>query len=152
MAEISGQLVIAKAHQLMEDPAQAFMEGVVPECNDSYKPSLRGKIPVPPAVSGDGPLAGLRFALEDLYHLKGVRTTAGSRSWYAAFPPQNHTSGIVLKTLAAGASVVGKTKRTAFALTNTRNGWEADYHDPFNFRGDGYISRGEAILVPSQPE
>ncbi|KEY74573.1 hypothetical protein S7711_07175 [Stachybotrys chartarum IBT 7711] len=142
VAEISGQFVIAKAYQLMEDPAQAFMEGMVPGCNDSYKASPGGKIPVPPAVGGEGPLAGLRFALKDLYHLKGVKTTAGSRSWHAAFPPQNHTSGIVLKTLAAGALVVGKTKTTAFALTNTRNGWEVDYHDPFNFRGDGYTSTG----------
>ncbi|KFA51632.1 hypothetical protein S40293_03950 [Stachybotrys chartarum IBT 40293] len=124
VAEISGQFVIAKAYQLMEDPAQAFMEGMVPGCNDSYKASPGGKIPVPPAVGGEGPLAGLRFALKDLYHLKGVKTTA------------------VLKTLAAGALVVGKTKTTAFALTNTRNGWEVDYHDPFNFRGDGYTSTG----------
>ncbi|KAH7312540.1 amidase signature domain-containing protein [Stachybotrys elegans] len=142
VAEISGQLVIAKAYQMMDDPAQAFMSGVLPKSGDSYKPFSGRGIPVPPAVGGVGPLAGLRFALKDLFHLKGIKTSAGSRSWYAAFPPQNHTSGIILKTLAAGASVVGKTKTTAFALTNTRNGWSVDYHDPFNFRGDGYSSTG----------
>lgn len=118
------------------------MTGVVSECDDSYRPFPGSRIPVPPPVGGDGPLAGVRFAAKDLFHVKGVKTAAGSRAWYDAFPPQNHTSGIILKSLAAGASLIGKTKTTAFALTNTRNGWSVDYHDPFNLRGDGYISTG----------
>lgn len=139
VASLSGQLVISKAYQLMEDPAQAFMTGVVEECDDGYKPFPGGAIPVPAAV-GTGPLAGLRFAAKDLFHVKGVKTSGGSKSHYLAYPPQNHTSGIVLKNIEAGASLVGKTKTTAFALTTTHNGWEVDYHDPFNVRGDGYLT------------
>lgn len=139
VASLPGQLVIAKAYQLMEDPAQAFMTGILGDCEDSYKAFPGGAVPVAPVV-GDGPLAGLRFAAKDLFHVKGVRTSAGSKSHYLAYPPQNHTSGIVLKNIEAGAQLVGKTKTTAFALTTTHNGWEVDYHDPFNVRGDGYLT------------
>ncbi|KAI1770004.1 amidase signature domain-containing protein [Hypoxylon cercidicola] len=148
VASISGQLVIAKAYNVMPDPAQAFMTGVVPACNDSYKPFSGNGIPVPPAAGGDGPLAGLRFAVKDLYHVKGIETFAGSRAYGASYPPQNHTSGMVRKTLAGGATMVGKVKTTQFALTTTRNGWEVDFHDPFNSRGDGYLSTAGSSSGP----
>ncbi|CAG8960054.1 hypothetical protein HYFRA_00013242 [Hymenoscyphus fraxineus] len=139
VANLSDHLVIAKAYQLMEDPQQAFMTGVIPAgSDDSYRPIFG--IPVSAPSKGEGILAGLNFAVKDLFHVKGVKTAAGSRAYYASYPAQNHTSGIILKTLRAGASLVGKTKTTAFALTTIHNGWEVDYHDPFNSRGDGYLS------------
>lgn len=140
VATLGGQIVVAKAYQVMDDPAQAFMTGVLgEECGDGFTP-FPGGVPVPAAAGGEGPLAGLTFATKDLFQVKGIRTSGGSKSHYEAYDPSNHTSGIVLKNIAAGASLVGKTKTTAFALTTTHNGWEVDYHDPFNVRGDGYLT------------
>lgn len=142
VAVLSGQLVIAKAYQVMPDTAMAFTEAIVPDCEGSYKPFPGDGIPVVPVAVGDGPLAGLRFATKDLFHVKGVKTGAGSRSYYEAYPPQNHTSGVVLKFIDGGASLVGKTKTTQFALTTARNAWDLDYQNPWNPRGDGYLSPG----------
>lgn len=140
VASLSGQLVIAKAYQIMPDPALAFTTGLIPTCDDSYEPFVGNGIPIAPVAGGDGPLAGLRFATKDLFHVKGVKTAAGSRAYDEVYPPQNHTSGMVLKSIAGGATLVGKTKTTQFALTTARNGWVVDYQSPFNFRGDKYLS------------
>jgi Asp-tRNA(Asn)/Glu-tRNA(Gln) amidotransferase A subunit family amidase len=136
-------LVVARAYQLQEDPAIAFMHGVVPSTSDdtAFTQYLPGSIPIPPAL-GEGPLAGLRFAVKDIFHVKGLKTSGGSRAYYDTFGPQNYTNAVIETSLAAGAQLVGKTKTIAFALSTPRNGWEVDYQDPWSFRGDGYQTTG----------
>lgn len=89
-----------------------------------------------------GPLAGLRFAVKDTIHVNGMKTSAGSRAYYATYGAQNYTTDVVQKLLDAGASFVGKTKTTAFSLSSHSNGREVDYLDPWNARGDGYQTTG----------
>jgi Asp-tRNA(Asn)/Glu-tRNA(Gln) amidotransferase A subunit family amidase len=140
---LADSLVVARAYQLQEDPAIAFMHGAVPSTSDNtaFTQYLPGRIPVPPAL-GEGPLAGLRFAVKDIFHVKGMRTSGGSRAYYDTFGPQNYTNAVIETSLAAGAQLVGKTKTIAFALGTPRNGWEIDYQDPWSFRGDGYQTTG----------
>ncbi|KAF1998772.1 amidase signature enzyme [Amniculicola lignicola CBS 123094] len=90
----------------------------------------------------DGPLAGLRFAAKDIFHVKGLKTSGGSRAYYQVYGPQNYTTDTVEKSLAGGASLIGKTKTIAFALGAPNNGMEIDYPDPWNARSDGYESTG----------
>ncbi|KPI40609.1 Amidase 1 [Cyphellophora attinorum] len=141
---IGNTVSIAKAYQIQEDPAIAFMSGAKPVPGGdgmTFVEYSGGNIPVPPAV-GEGPLAGMRFAVKDIYHVKGLTTSGGSRSFYDTYGPQNFTNEVVETCLAAGAQLVGKTKTIAFALGTPLNGWQVDYQDPWSFRGDGYQTTG----------
>ncbi|KAJ4301513.1 hypothetical protein N0V90_003606 [Kalmusia sp. IMI 367209] len=89
-----------------------------------------------------GPLSGLRFAVKDIFHVKGLKTSGGSRAYYQVYGPQNYTTHTVEKSLAGGAQLVGKTRTIAFALSAPNNGAEIDYLDPWNARGDGYQTTG----------
>ena len=143
IATASGnEVVVSEAYQIKSDAlAQAFMHGAFPSSDGSFEAFDSAVIPVPPAV-GDGPLGGLRFAVKDIFHVQGLKTSGGSRSYYEAYSPQNYTNEVVEKSIAAGARFVGKTKTIAFALGTPRNGWEVDYQDPWNVRGDGYQTTG----------
>jgi hypothetical protein len=77
-----------------------------------------------------GPLAGLRFAVKDIFHVKGLKTSGGSRAYYQVYGPQNYTTDTVEKSLMGGAQLVGKTRTIAFALGAPNNGKEIDYPDP----------------------
>jgi Asp-tRNA(Asn)/Glu-tRNA(Gln) amidotransferase A subunit family amidase len=140
---MADSVVVARAYQMQEDPAVAFMHGANPlKSNDTtFMQNPHGSIPVPPAL-GEGALAGLRFAVKDIFHVKGLKTSGGSRAYYDTYGPQNYTNAVVETSLAAGAQLVGKTKTIAFALGTPRNGWEVDYQDPWSFRGDGYQTTG----------
>lgn len=93
-------------------------------------------------VSGAGPLAGLRYAVKDIFHINGLKTSGGSRAYYEAYGYQNETTETVQFCEDAGASLVGKLCTITFALGTPRNGMSVDYHDPWNARGDGYMSTG----------
>lgn len=140
---LADSVVVARAYQMQEDPAAAFMHGAAPSASDdtAFTQYPGGSIPVPPAL-GEGPLAGLRFAVKDIYHVKGLRTSGGSRAYYDTYGAQNYTDAVVETSLAAGAQLVGKTRTIAFALGTPRNGWDVDYQDPWSFRGDGYQTTG----------
>lgn len=57
-----------------------------------------------------GPLAGLRFAVKDIFHVKGVKTSGGSRAYYETWGPQNFTTETVQHSIDGGAALVGKTR------------------------------------------
>lgn len=89
------------------------------------------------------PLAGLRVAVKDIYHLAGVKTGAGNRAFYAIYGPRNATAPSVQRLVSPiyrglsssesltdlqsrtlpclllkidlGATMVGKTKTVQFA-------------------------------------
>lgn len=99
---LADSVVVARAYQMQEDPAGAFMHGAAPSTADStaFTQYPVGSIPVPPAI-GNGPLAGLRFAVKDIYHVNGLKTSGGSRSYYDTYGPQNYTNAVVESSLAA---------------------------------------------------
>lgn len=145
---------LAPVFGLHEDVWDSFMSGSIP-VDASTGTHLTMQVSVPgtrtPAIivpsriastATDGPLAGLRFAVKDIFHVKGLKTSGGSRAYYQVYGPQNYTTQTVEKSLAGGAQLVGKTRTIAFALGAPNNGAEIDYLDPWNPRGDGYQSTG----------
>ena len=85
------------------------------------------------------PLAGARVAIKDLYDVKGLQTSAGSRAWARITPVANGTAPSVQRILDLGGVVVGKQKLAQFA--SGANPWEwQDEQYPFNPRGDGWLT------------
>lgn len=90
----------------------------------------------------DGLLAGTRFGVKDLYHLKGFKTGFGHPAWLDSHPAAEVTSTAVLRLLSAGASVVGKTHcdELCFSL----NGVNKYYGTPLNVNAPGCIPGGSS--------
>lgn len=82
-------------------------------------------------------LAGLRFGIKDLFAIEGLRTSAGSRSYYDCYPPCPRTAKAIDMLLSSGAILVGKTKNTQFANGEDPQEW-IDYSCPWNPRGAMY--------------
>ena len=89
-----------------------------------------------------GLLAGTRFGVKDLYHLKGFKTGFGHPAWLDSHPAAEVTSAAVLSLLSAGASVVGKTQcdELCFSL----NGVNKYYGTPLNVNAPGCIPGGSS--------
>ncbi|EHK41963.1 hypothetical protein TRIATDRAFT_322099 [Trichoderma atroviride IMI 206040] len=101
------------------------------------------------------PLSGLRFASKDVFDVAGLKTSAGSRSFFELSDPKPKSAFIVQKLTALGAVLVGKAKNTQFANGEDPQEW-IDYRCPWNPRGDGYqnpdtSSSGSATAVSSYP-
>ena len=80
---------------------------------------LEAAVPVPSRLyytpTDDQPLAGVRFTAKDVYHVKGVKTGAGSREYFKLYPEQEKSSPSVQKLIDLGAVLVGKVKTSQFA-------------------------------------
>lgn len=118
------------------DPVGAFM------------PGPRATMPGAP----EGPLAGLTFAVKDLYDVAGVVTGYGNPDWARTHPPAAATAPCIIDLIAAGASLAGKTKTVelAYGLTG-ENVW---YGTPINpaapDRFPGGSSCGSAAAVAAR--
>lgn len=98
----------------------------------------------PPPIAGaaTGLLAGLRFAVKDLFDIAGHVTGGGSPHWLASHEPAQHTSPLVTRLLAAGADMVGKT--VCDELFYSVAGENAHYGTPRNVRAPGRIPGGSS--------
>lgn len=86
---------ITKVYRLYWDSNFGFVESVTEGSNGTYLPEIGVasndaygtlSVAVPsrlyyPEPSEDKPLSGKRLAVEDIYDLKGVRTSAGNRAY-----------------------------------------------------------------------
>ncbi|KAF8249055.1 amidase signature enzyme [Wilcoxina mikolae CBS 423.85] len=88
------------------------------------------------------PLNGVRIAIKDNLHLRGVRTGGSCRAFHDLYQPRDKSSALVQKLIDCGAIIVGKTKLSEFADAEDPTGDWVDYHCPFNPRGDGYLNPG----------
>jgi amidase len=101
------------------------------------------------AGAANGPLAGLTFAVKDLYDTAGDVTGYGNPDWARTHPPATGDAAVVTALLEAGARLVGKTKTVelAYGLTG-ENVW---YGTPMNpaapDRFPGGSSCGSAAAV-----
>ncbi|KAK0102662.1 hypothetical protein ONS95_006266 [Cadophora gregata] len=99
------------------------------------------------------PLAGLRFAVKDMYRVNGLRNTLGNRAYYDVNCPAITTAAAVQKLLDQGAFLVGLTKLACFAARE-EPAESVDFQAPFNPRADGYqspagSSSGSAAAISS---
>jgi amidase len=103
------------------------------------------------AGAASGPLAGLRFAVKDLYDVAGVPTTYGHPEWARTHGPAAATAPIVLALLQAGAALTGKTKTVelAYGLTgeNVWHGTPLNPKAPARFPGGSSCGSAAAVAA-----
>jgi Asp-tRNA(Asn)/Glu-tRNA(Gln) amidotransferase A subunit family amidase len=132
---------------LQDDHRQLEIAGVYMGANAVAVPSrLRFKV-------GSKPLAGLRIAVKDNFHIKGIRTSMCNKAYYEFYPPNTQTARCIADLENAGASILGTTKLAAFAATEEPLEC-VDYQAPWNARGDGYqspagSSSGSGVAIAS---
>ncbi|KAF4916367.1 Amidase 1 [Colletotrichum viniferum] len=85
------------------------------------------------------PLAGKRVGVKDIYDVKGLKTTLGSKAWTSMIGEANATAPSIQRILDLGGVVVGKQKTSQFASAAHAWSW-TDVYYPQNPRGDGYLS------------
>ncbi|CAO2185168.1 unnamed protein product [Urochloa humidicola] len=98
------------------------------------------------------PLHGLTFAIKDIFDISGRVTGFGNPDWARTHGPAAATSPVVLATLAAAATSVGKTVMDEMAYSI--NGENAHYGTPTNpcapDRVPGGSSSGSAVAVAAK--
>ncbi|WP_050477824.1 amidase [Herbaspirillum rhizosphaerae] len=94
------------------------------------------------AGARQGTLAGLRFAVKDVFDVAGHPTGAGNPTWLATHPVPHVTSPIVATLLAAGATLVGKTVTDELAYSI--HGDNVHYGTPINTRAPDRVPGGSS--------
>lgn len=74
-------------------------------------------------VRSDGPLAGLTFAVKDLFDIAGRRTGAGNPTWRETHGPASQTAVAVERLLSNGAKLIGKTITDELAYSIVGKNW-----------------------------
>jgi hypothetical protein len=127
-------------YRLYEDSQEAFFSAVMQHGQGDSFSEMRAAsyIPVPSRLyfadaTEERPLSGRRFGVKDVIDISGLKTSAGSRSYYATYPPREKTASAIQKLLSLGAVLVGKTKNTQFANGEDPQEW-IDYSCPWNPR------------------
>ena len=92
--------------------------------------------------AADGPLAGLSFAVKDVFHIAGHRTGFGQPDWLRTHPPEEVTAIAVERLLDAGARMVGKA--ITDELTYSLSGQNVHYGTPVNPAAPGRIPGGSS--------
>ncbi|PPQ70384.1 hypothetical protein CVT26_013849 [Gymnopilus dilepis] len=166
----SEEMSLHNVYRLYVDEYDAFVFGAIPDLvNGGWLPTnlttseedgfSNQIIPVPSRLSSlfspdapSKPLAGLRFALKDIFDAHNLPTAGGSLSYLLTHPsPPNRTAPSILPLLALGATLLGKTRTSQFA--HGAQPWEfVDYSYSYNPRGDGWLtaaasSSGSACAV-----
>jgi amidase len=90
----------------------------------------------------DGPLAGLTFAVKDLFDIAGAATGAGSPEWRRTHGVPASNAPVVDMLLKAGARLVGKTHTDEMAWS--LNGENFHYGTPINPAAPGRVPGGSS--------
>jgi len=101
-----------------------------------------------------GPLAGVPFAVKNLFDVKGLATRAGSKI-NRALPPASRDATLIERLEAAGAVLVGALNMGEYAYDftgeNVHDGPSRNPHDPTRMSGGSSGGSGSAVgggLVP----
>ncbi|KAK1977722.1 amidase signature domain-containing protein [Colletotrichum cereale] len=140
---------IFKAYRLYDDDNLAFVQGIVSDEKDGFNSLsavtenvMAKSIAVPSRLyytkTDRKPLAGLRFGVKDIFHVKGVSTSGGNRAYFYLYGRQNHTAPSIQRLIDLGAVLVGKMDTVQFANGDRPTADWVDLHASFNPRGDGY--------------
>ncbi|KAH9658185.1 Outer envelope protein 64 [Citrus sinensis] len=108
--------------------------------------------PQPPPPAARQPLAGLKFAIKDVFDVKGYVTGFGSPDWKRDHHEADRTAVVVTLLLKNGATCIGKTVLDEFAFGIT--GENKHYGTPVNPQMPSHIpggsSSGSAVAVAAQ--
>ncbi len=100
------------------------------------------------------PLAGVPYAVKNLFDVAGLATLAGSRL-HATRAPANHDAELVRRMQAAGAILVGALNMDAYAYgfttENTAYGPTRNPHDPSRTSGGSSGGSGAAVAAGMVP-
>lgn len=140
---------VYKAYRLYDDNNLAFIQGVISDGQGAYtslpaitENVMAKSIAVPSRLyytaTKEQPLAGLRFGVKDIFHVKGIATSGGNRAYFYHYGTQNNTAPAVQRLIDLGAVLVGKMGTVQFANGDKPTADWVDLHAPFNPRGDGY--------------
>jgi amidase len=103
------------------------------------------------AGAATGPLAGLTFAVKDLYDTAGDVTGYGNPDWARTHAPATADAAVVTAMLDAGARLVGKTKTVelAYGLTgeNVWHGTPTNPAAPDRFPGGSSCGSAAAVAA-----
>ncbi|GGJ11614.1 amidase [Neoroseomonas lacus] len=103
------------------------------------------------AGASEGPLAGLTFAVKDLYDTAGDVTGYGNPDWARTHAPATVDAAVVTALLEAGARLVGKTKTVelAYGLTgeNVWHGTPTNPAAPDRFPGGSSCGSAAAVAA-----
>lgn len=120
---------------MVDDPVGAFIPGPRTER----------------AGAAGGPLAGLTFAVKDLYDTAGDVTGYGNPDWARTHPPATGDAAVVTALLDAGARLVGKTRTVelAYGLTgeNVWHGTPINPAAPDRFPGGSSCGSAAAVAA-----
>lgn len=148
---VDGDLTLSTVYKLYEDTYRDFLYGSYDLADgsgnhtylDYHFPSFSyPAIPIPSRIyswADTRPLAGHRVAIKDLFDIKGLKTTGGSRAWEYITTPANETAPSIQRILDLGGVLVGKYKLAQFASGANPWDWQ-DEHYPFNPRGDTWLT------------
>lgn len=89
-----------------------------------------------------GPLAGLTFAVKDIYDVAGVKTGFGNPDWLRTHAAAARTAPAVRMLLDAGAHLLGKTHTAEMAWNLT--GENPHYGTPINVNAPGRVPGGSS--------
>ena len=92
--------------------------------------------------AGEGPLAGLTFAVKDCFHIAGVPTGFGQPDWRTSHPAPETTARAVQQLLAAGAHMIAKSHCDEICYSLT--GENAHHGTPVNVNAPGRIPGGSS--------
>jgi amidase len=94
------------------------------------------------AGAATGPLAGLAFAVKDVFAVAGVTACYGNPRWLATHAAATRTAPAIENLLDAGARLLGLTLTDELALSLT--GENHHYGAPINVRAPGRVSGGSS--------
>jgi hypothetical protein len=86
---------------------------------------------------------------QDIFDVKGVKTSCGNRAYYKLYPEAANNAYPVQKLIDAGAIVVGKMRTAQFANSDSPTTNSVDFLNPFNPRAEGYQSPSGSSSGPA---
>lgn len=132
-------LTFSKVFAAARDYSASFQSPVVPKSNGSYevqhvaiKGYLDTFVPIPSKLysrKDSRPLAGSRFGSKDIFPVKGVRMTGGSKAYFSVHNASEATCVVLQKLMDLGAVYVGTTKTFAFSSVDI----STDYLFPVSY-------------------
>lgn len=132
---------IARLEPKLNSYITVLQESALREASAAEKEMMSGRY--------RGPLHGVPISVKDIYAIKGVRTTAGSKILRDSISDDDAT--VVLRLRKAGAVLVGKTNLHEFSYGVTSNNPHfGPVHNPWDLRRvPGGSSGGSAAAVAS---